>query len=106
MLFFLVVMGCYRPCIVKSAHYSSCLARIMQGMTSISAFVLLCIPTCLRNNGVTAVTVGVVREDVQGFWIILGLVPSYDSGSLKSPSLIVGNKAVKGFVMLFPYGLV
>ena len=106
MLFFLVVMGCYRPCIVKSAHYSSCLARIVQGMTSISAFVLLCIPTCFRNNGVTAVTVGVVREDVQCFGVVFGLVPGYDSRSLKNPSLIVGNKAVKGSVMLSPGSLV
>lgn len=106
MLFFLVVMGCYRSCVVKSTHDSSCPARIMQGMTSISVFVLLCIPACFGNDGITAVTVGVVRKDVQGFWIILGLGSGYDSRSLKNPSLIVGNKAVKGSVMLFPGSLV
>ncbi len=37
---------------------------------------------------------------------ILGLVPGYDSKSLKNPSLIVGNKAVKGSVTLFPGSLV
>ena len=37
---------------------------------------------------------------------IFGLVPGYDSGSLENPSLFIGNKAVKGSVMLFPGGLV